>query len=127
MRSPFRRPSVPPARETNVTFHEHRGSRRRLDPIRKESAEELAAIRKLGLTWRETWRAEKAGPIETANGQAAAASTPSQRDSKSTGGSSFAEGIARAEFGRFYWNAKLERALRAARGPGTKHNGRKRE
>jgi hypothetical protein len=110
-----------------VTYHEHRDSRRRLDTIRKESAEERAAIRKLGLTWRDTWRAEKAGPIETANGRAVAASTPSQRDRRSTGGSSFAEGIARAEFGRFYWNAKLERALRTARRPEPRRDGKKRE
>jgi hypothetical protein len=97
-----------------VTFHGHRGSRRRLGPVRKASAEELAAVRKLGLTWREDWGAEKAGRIEAANGAPAAASKGAERESKAAGGGNFAEGIARAEFGRFYWNARLERELAAA-------------
>ena len=97
-----------------MTFHEHRGSRRRLGPVRKASAEEIAAVRKLGLMWREDWRAEKASRTETANGAPAAASKGGQRESKAAGGGSFAEGIARAEFGRFYWNAKLAGELATA-------------
>jgi hypothetical protein len=105
-----------------VTIHEHRAPRR-LGALRKPSAEELAAERKLGLVRREDWRAEKAGQIDTANGSAVGASKPAS----SVGGGGFAEGIARAEFGRFYWNARLERALDAAqrRGPSTPQKKRK--
>jgi hypothetical protein len=115
MRPFLRRPSVQqPARETYVTIHEHRG-RRRLDVPRKLSAEELAAERRLGLIWREEWRAEKAHQSASANGSAVGASKHSPAAGKSASSRRFAEGIARAELGRFYWNAKLERALDAAR------------
>jgi hypothetical protein len=114
MRPLLRRPSVQPARETNVTIHEHRGPRR-VGVIRKRSAEELAAERRLGLVWREEWGAEKAGQSQLANGSAVGASKHPPSVQKTANSGRFAEGIARAEFGRFYWNARLERALDAAR------------
>ena len=110
-----------------MTVHGHRGSRRRLGPVRKASAEELAAVRKLGLMWREDWRAQKARPAETANGVPAAASKGARRESKAAGGGSFAEGIARAEFGRFYWNARLAEELAAASGRRLERNGKARK
>ncbi len=103
-----------PARETNVTFHGHRGSRRRLGPVRKASAEELAAVRKLGLTWREDWRAEKAAQPKPRTERRRRHRKEPEGESKAAGGGSFAEGIARAEFGRFYWNARLAGELAAA-------------
>jgi len=105
-----------------VTIHEHRG-RRRLGTTRKPSAEELAAERKVGLARREDWRAEKAGQIDAANGSAAGPAKPAP----GVGGGGFAAGIARAEFGRFYWNAQLERALAAAQRRGPRRDGKKRK
>jgi hypothetical protein len=125
MRPPFRRPSVQPARETYVTIHEHRGPRR-FGAIRKPSVEELAAERRLGLALREEWRAEKADQTETVIGSAAGASKPARRAGKSARAASFAEGIARAEFGRFYWNGRLERALDATRKRGPTDQKKKR-
>ena len=97
-----------------MTIHEHRGPRR-VGVIRKRSAEELAAERRLGLIWREEWRAEKARQSESANGSAVNAWKHPPSVQKAANSGRFAEGIARAEFGRFYWNARLEQALHTAR------------
>jgi hypothetical protein len=91
-----------------VSVDQHRGSRRRLGVSQPLSAQELAAARKLGREWREAWRAEQAGK---ANG-AAARARPAER--QVSAGQDFAAGIARAEFGRFYWNARLADQLAAA-------------
>ena len=56
----------------------------------------------------EAWRAEQAGK---ANG-AAARARPAER--QVSAGQDFAAGIARAEFGRFYWNERLADQLAAA-------------
>jgi hypothetical protein len=100
-----------------VTVDQYRGSRRRLAASQPLSAQELAAARKLGHEWREAWRAEMAGqspPDEhagKANG-AVARAKPAEQNVRA--GQDFAAGIARAEFGRFYWNERLADQLAAA-------------
>ena len=95
-----------------MTSHQHRDARR-LGASRPWTAQELAAVRKLGRQWRDAWRAEKAGLAEKPNG-AAADSRPARPERKAIGGADFAAGIARAEFGRFYWNERLDGQLKAA-------------
>ena len=102
-----------------MTVDQHRGARRRLAESQPLSAQELAAARKLGREWREAWRAEQAGK---ANG-AAARARPAER--QVSAGQDFAAGIARAEFGRFYWNGKLAEQLAAAMTRRPKRDGKK--
>jgi hypothetical protein len=97
-------------KESILTSHQHRHARR-LGASRLWTAQELAAVRELGRQWRDAWRAEKATPAGTPNG-VAAGSQPAQPKPKPRAG--FAAGIARAEFGRFYWNETLDGQLKAA-------------
>ena len=98
-----------------------RGVRRRPHASRPWSARELANVRKLGRQWREEWQAEKAGRAARSDGSAASEPKPT---SKSAAGQGFAAAIARAEFGRFYWNGSLDRRLKAAM---TRHPARDRK
>jgi hypothetical protein len=95
-----------------MPFHDHKGSRRRA--VRPLTAEQAAAIRALGLQWRDEWRADIAGRAGTANGHAVDTPAPRPpRPAKRAGHSAaqFAAAIARDAFGRFYWNEKQQEAL----------------
>jgi len=118
MRPPIRAVvGLQPTKENSVTFHEHRGPRRRLDASQQRSAAELAALCELGRKWREVWRAEKAAQAEPANGPIPPETKPAAPGSRVRIGEDFAAGIARAEFGRFYWNDKLDGQLKATMTP----------
>jgi hypothetical protein len=125
MRPPIWRLSVQPAKESTVTSDQDRDARRRLGASRSWTAQELAAIRELGRQWRDAWRAEKTTPAEKPNGPAAD-STPAQPERKAIVGADFAAGIARAEFGRFYWNERLDGQLKAAMTRRPRRDGNKR-
>jgi len=126
MRPPIWRLSVQPAKESNVTSHQHRDARRRLGASRPWTAQELAAVRELGRQWRDAWRAEKNGLAENLNGAAAAEPRPARAERKAIAGADFAAGIARAEFGRFYWNETLDGQLKAAMTRRPKRDGKTR-
>ncbi len=84
------------------------------------SAEERANLHKLALQWRAEWRAktcavEPPRPRRTAR-------KPVKPES-ATGDAAFAAAIARAEFGRFYWNGTLDNRLKAAMRPRLKDGG----
>ncbi len=60
---------------------------------------------RLALDWRDCWRAEKLqGPRENAK-------PLQQAKDERTPRAGFARGIARAEFGRAYWDERLQRAF----------------
>jgi len=82
-----------------VTSYEQRGSRNQGAAYRQL---EHAPARKLVLKWREDWRAEMA----RRGRQAKTYHAPPD--------GVFAGAIARAEFGRFYWNGGLDRQLKSA-------------
>ncbi len=109
-----------------MTSHQHRDARR-LGASRPWTAQELAAVRELGRQWRDAWRAEKTTPAGKPNGPAAADPKPAQPERKPRGGADFAAGIARAEFGRFYWNETLDGQLKAAMTRRPKRDGNKRD
>jgi hypothetical protein len=103
--------------------HEHPRSRRH--PVRPLTAAEAAAIRALGLQWRDDWRAEIAAGADAANGHAIG--TPAPRPHKPTkdGAAQFAAAVARDAFGRFYWNQTQQEALaNSLRNGRTKRPGR---
>ena len=108
-----------------MNVHERRDARDRTGASQQRSAQELAAIRELGREWREAWRAEKAGRAETVSASTAAAAKPAQPERNARAGADFAAGIARAEFGRFYWNATLDGQLKAAMARRSKRDGKK--
>jgi hypothetical protein len=109
-----------------VTSHQDRDARRRLGASRPWTAQELAAVRKLGRQWRDAWRAEKTTPAEKPNGAAAVDSKSAEPERKPRAGADFAAGIARAEFGRFYWNGTLDGQLKAAMTRRPKRDGKTR-
>jgi hypothetical protein len=125
MRPPIWRLSVQPAKESNVTSHQDRDARRRLGASRPWTAQELAAVRELGRQRRDAWRAEKSGLAEKPNG-AAADSRPARPEPEPRPRADFAVGIARAEFGRFYWNGTLDGQLKAAMTRRPKRDGKTR-
>ena len=96
--------------------HDNRGARRH--PARPLTPEQAAAIRALGLQWRDAWRAEVAARAdkrnELANGHAVEAPAPRPpRRTKSAqqAAAQFASAVARNEFGRFYWSDTLQTAM----------------
>ena len=60
---------------------------------------------RLALEWRECWRAEKL------QGQREKTEPIRRPKDERTLRARFAQGIARAEFGRAYWDARLQRAF----------------
>jgi hypothetical protein len=79
------------------------------------SPEELAAMYERALRWREAWRAELADRKNGVNGHSVLA--PVKRKDKPA---KFAAGIARAEFGRFYWKSDKVASRKAKSKPGRK-------
>ena len=77
--------------------------RRHRKVIVRLTPDEISAKKQLGLIWRAQWRADMAAQRDTASPPApprnVSADEAKRRDR-------FAEGIARAEFGRFYWDDK---------------------
>jgi hypothetical protein len=116
-----------PTKENDVQSHEHRGSRRRRGELRRQQLLEMAPAFSLGLEWREMWRAEQAckAKQEREEGRVASDSRRADHAARAAGGAEFAAAIARAEFGRFYWNEKLELAPPRRRVDGSR-DGRKR-
>lgn len=93
----------------------HRGSGRRPTGRGPALTPQLeAAAFERALEWRREWRAEvaarAAGNGNAAHDTAERPQRPSKRD-----GAKFAAEIARAEFGRFYWDAKRNQLPAAQR------------
>jgi hypothetical protein len=106
--------------------HDNRAPRR--DPARPLTPEQAAAIRALGLKWRDEWRAEiaaRAGKTnELANGHAVevpAPRPPGRTKSATQAAAHFASAVARNEFGRFYWNDKQQVAMQESLKGGGRH------
>ena len=89
--------------------HEHKRSRRQ--PVRPLTPAEAAAIRALGLQWRDEWRAEVAAGADAANGHVIGTPAPRPRKPAKDGAAQFAAAVARDAFGRFYWNQTQQDAL----------------
>jgi hypothetical protein len=89
--------------------HEHPRSRRH--PVRPLTTAEAAAIRALGLQWRDEWRADFAARNGATNGHAIDTQAPRPRKPAKDGAAQFAAAVARDAFGRFYWNQTQQEAL----------------
>jgi hypothetical protein len=100
--------------ENNVKSRNHTWSQPRSRKRPRPSAEELAAVRRLGFNRRAEWRAELA---------AAVAPVPAVEDEAARRRAQFAAAVARAELGRFYWDGRRHAAPKRAK-PGAKANGR---
>jgi hypothetical protein len=98
-------------KEKDVRFHEHRGIRRKKKPLPRLTPDQLAAAHKEALKCREWVRAEKRATTNAPNGRIAPRSIRSRHEAKER--AQFAANIARAEFGRFYW--EQERAKGAGK------------
>ena len=82
----------------------HKGTRRRRAPIER-TPEEVARAHEDALWWRARLRAEVKGEIEPpAPVPPAADPALTQAEREAAGRARFATAIARAEFGRFYFN-----------------------
>jgi hypothetical protein len=77
--------------------------------------EQQAAALERAIAWREEWRAEVAGRNTSHGRQPTPAPSRPPRNGDSSG--AFAAGIARAEFGRFYWDEKKHRLAATGRKP----------
>jgi hypothetical protein len=89
----------------------HQHPRPRRHPARPLTPAEAAAIRALGLQWRDAWRAEIAAGADAANGHAIGTPAPRPRKPAKDGAAQFAAAVARDAFGRFYWNQTQQDAL----------------
>ena len=98
--------------------HGHRGSGSRPRAGAWLTPQEHAAALKLAIEWRQEWRDQVAGRDES-NGRSSkeVAKRPAAQRSKSNDRAAFAAGIARAELGRFYWDAKKHRLAGKGRKP----------
>jgi hypothetical protein len=122
----MRRPSggcrVEPTKEKEMSMQDRRRplrGRAEPEPANKPSAEELAARHKLALLWRDEWRAKTPVGMEPPAQPALSVRKPAEHETSIVAGT-FAAAIARAEFGRFYWNEKLDDQLKAAMQPRSK-------
>jgi hypothetical protein len=101
-----------------VQFHEHRGPGGRLKRAPLTPQQQAAAFER-ALEWRREWRTEMAGRANAdadASHQTIEAPQRKPRPSDNRDAAKFAAGIARAEFGRFYWDARKERPSGQAKG-----------
>jgi hypothetical protein len=110
----IRRSSAQAERETDVQSNGHRGSGSRPGFGTWLTPEQQAAARERAIAWREEWRAEAAGRKTKKLEQPNPAPRPRKGES---GQAAFAAGIARAEFGRFYWDEKKHRLAATGRKP----------
>jgi hypothetical protein len=117
-RSPSRRSSAHAEREkeNQVQFNGYRGAGSRLKAGAWLTPQQQAAAFERALEWRQEWRAEIAGHNPGNGRTAGSISKPPTRKERSRQ-AAFAEGIARAEFGRFYWDAKRHRLAGTERKP----------
>ena len=102
--------------------NEDRRSRR--DTSRPLTSEQAAAVRALGLKWRDEWRAEIAARASKANGHAIELPTPRpprRMKSAKQAAAQFAIAVARDEFGRFYWSDKLQGEMKGSLKGGKQH------
>jgi hypothetical protein len=104
----IRRPSARAERENNVHTHGHRKSGRR--PAQRDwlTPEQHAAAFAQALTWRQRWRDE----MVARNREEDAEKIQTVKRPRQTNGldrAKFAAAVARAEFGRFYWDGRKDR------------------
>jgi hypothetical protein len=98
-------------KEKDVRFHEHRDIRRKKKPPLRPTPEQLAAAHEEALKYRAWLRSEKKSATSGPNGQTP--SPPRRPRDEAKERAQFAANIARAEFGRFYWDE--ERAKKAGK------------
>ena len=94
-------------------MHTHigRGSRGKSPAKRRPLPEQTAESFALALKWREEWRASKsAAPAQAADTRIVAA--PKSGADQNRHRAQFAQAITRLEFGRSYWDERLQRASR---------------
>jgi hypothetical protein len=88
-----------------------RGSRGNSPAKRRLPPEQTAASFELALKWRDEWRAGKsAASLQTADTKVDTAPKPGVDQSKHR--AQFAQAIARIEFGRNYWDERLQRGTK---------------
>jgi len=99
-----------------VHFNGHRGSGSRPKEGAWLTPQQQAAAIERAVAWRQEWRTEIAGR-NSENGRPTnqAPKRPAREPQKNR--AAFAAGIARAEFGRFYWDAKKHRLAASERKP----------
>jgi hypothetical protein len=85
----------------------HRGSGSRPRTWARLTPQQEASAFELALEWRRSWRAEVG--VRRGNGEAPAKPAKRLPLKPDASRAAFAAGIARAEFGRFYWDAKRQR------------------
>jgi hypothetical protein len=104
-----RRLSVTADKERMMHTHNGRGSRGKSPAKRRPLPEQTAESFALALKWREEWRASKSGaPARTAD--IALAAAPGSGADQNRHRAQFAQAITRLEFGRSYWDERLQRA-----------------
>jgi hypothetical protein len=87
------------------------------EPVRKLSADEAANLHKVALQYRDELR-EKVPAAAPAKSRRTVRKLV-VREKRPILDGAFAAAIARAEFGRFYWNEALDEQLKAAMKPRT--------
>jgi hypothetical protein len=92
-------------REKNVHIHGHRRSGRRFRESERLTPEQRAATFKQALIWRQRWR-DETGAGKTAPDPAETETIEARKRTNGSDRAKFAAGIARAEFGRFYWDER---------------------
>jgi hypothetical protein len=99
-----------------VQFNGHRGSGSRPRAGALLTPQQQAAAFERAVEWRQEWRAEVAGR-HSGNGHTPEAAPARPKREPQSARAAFAAGIARAEFGRFYWDAKKHRLPAGERKP----------
>ena len=94
------------------------GSKQTRSPDRQSADIQTPGQFRLALAWRESWRAESVqsrntDPIRTDKLNGMDKRTPNPKEARRR----FAEGIARAEFGRAYWDERRQGGLQQRRKP----------
>jgi hypothetical protein len=88
-----------------------RGSRGNSLARRRPSPEQTDALHELALKWRNEWRA---GKLAASSPEVEPKGDPAPVDGQSKHRAQFAQAIARLEFGRNYWDERLQREVRKA-------------
>jgi hypothetical protein len=106
--------------------HHGRGSRGNSPAKRRLLPEQNAASHELALKWREEWRAGKSAASRQPADMPAAA-TPKPGGDARQHRAKFAQAIARLEFGRGYWDERLQRGFSKPRHGSSGSTGRPRD
>ena len=95
-----------------MNVHDNSGSRggRRAKPLL--SPEQIEANYRAALRWREEFRAEKAGGMLRAPAPKSSPRPARRERDAGADRATFAKGIARLEFGRAYWDERLQRGAK---------------